>query len=504
MKCVLVSWLGRTDLRAVTESAQVGLGPIAQALDTGRFARLELLCDYQPREAAAYLDWLRARTETRIEVHPVELPSPTDFEAIYRHARALVDRVVAEGDTDVEHLTFHLSPGTPAMAAVWIILAKTRVPAELIESSRQHGVQTVSIPFQLSADFLPDLLRRPDAELTRLTAGLPPAAPAFDAIIHQSPIMQRVVARARRVALRRIPVLIEGESGTGKELFARAIHQAGPRSDRPMITVNCGAIAPELIESELFGHEKGAFTGAVGPRQGVFEAADAGTLFLDEIGELPKAAQVRFLRALQEGEITRVGATAPKRVDVRIIAATNRSLAQEVAAGRFREDLFYRLAVAVITLPPLRERDGDAALLLERLLDQVNRESATEPGFQPKQLSIAARRLLLDHPWPGNVRELLNTLRRAAVWTTGDIIDTDDARDALLPAPVAHPSQDAVLGQDIRQGIDLNGIIAQVARYYLEQAMQHTAGNKTRAARLLGFSNPTRLTNWLHKHGVEP
>jgi transcriptional regulator with PAS, ATPase and Fis domain len=202
--------------------------------------------------------------------------------------------------------------------------------------------------------------------------------------------MQRVVARARRVAPRRIPVLIEGESGTGKELFARAIHQAGPHSERPMITVNCGAIAPELIESELFGFEKGAFTGAVGPRQGVFEAADTGTLFLDEIGELPKAAQIRFLRALQEGEITRVGATTPKRIDVRIIAATNRSLTREVAAGRFREDLFYRLAVAVITLPPLRERDGDARLLLDRLLDQVNRESATEPGPFLKEVAQAA------------------------------------------------------------------------------------------------------------------
>ena len=504
MNRILLCWLGRTDLRAVDEQDRVGIGPIAQALATGRFARLELLCDYPPAEVEPYLDWLRARTDAHIQPHPVTLPSPTDFEAIYRHARALTDQILVDGSITPEHLTFHLSPGTPAMAAVWIILAKTRVPAELIESSKEHGVQTVSIPFQLSADFLPDLLRRPDAELTRLTAGLPPAAPAFDAIIHRSPVMQRVVARARRVAPRRIPVLIEGESGTGKELFARAIHQAGPRSDRPMITVNCGAIAPELIESELFGHEKGAFTGAVGPRQGVFEATNTGTLFLDEIGELPKAAQVRFLRALQEGEITRVGATATKRVDVRIIAATNRSLTQEVAAGRFREELFYRLAVAVITLPPLRERDGDAALLLDRLLHQVNRESATEPGFSPKRLSIEARRLLLAHPWPGNVRELLNTLRRAAVWTPGDIIDTDDAREALLPAPAAQPGQDPLLGQDIRQGIDLNGIIDQVARHYLEQAMQHTAGNKTRAAKLLGFSNPTTLTNWLRRHGVEP
>ena len=270
------------------------------------------------------------------------------------------------------------------MAAVWIILAKTRFPAELIESSKEHGVRTASVPFDIAADFLPDLLARPDRELERLAAGLPPEAPEFSAIVHRSPVMQRVIARARRVAPRSIPVLIEGESGTGKELLARAIHQASPRRDRPFVTVNCGAIAPDLVESELFGHEKGAFTGAGAQRRGYFEAAHTGTLFLDEIGELPKPAQVKLLRALQEGEVTRVGATAPTRVDVRILAATNRTLAAEVAAGRFREDLFYRLAVAVIDLPPLREREGDAGLLLDRLLDQVNRESGTEPGYSQR------------------------------------------------------------------------------------------------------------------------
>jgi transcriptional regulator with GAF, ATPase, and Fis domain len=503
MKRILLSWLGRTDLRAVSDSDQVGIGPIAQAVQTRRFARLELLCDCPSDAAETYIDWLRAQSETRIIPHPVTLPSPTDFDAIYRNARAIAAQAAAGGGA-AELLTFHLSPGTPAMAAVWIILAKTRFPAELIESSIQHGVRTVSVPFQIAADFLPDLLRRPDAELTRLTSGLPPAAPAFDAIIHRSPVMERVVARARRVALRSIPVLIEGESGTGKELLAHAIHQSSHRRDRPMITVNCGAIAPELIESELFGHEKGAFTGAVGARKGVFEAADSGTLFLDEIGELPKPAQVRFLRALQEGEVTRVGATEPIQVDVRIIAATNRSLTTEVSAGRFREDLFYRLAVAVIALPPLRERDGDTALLLDRLLDQVNRESAAEPGFEPKIFSVAARNLLLEHLWPGNVREMLNTLRRAAVWTPGPVIDVDDARDALLPCREGDNGRDPVLSQDVRQGIDLNQIIDRVARHYLEQAMQISGGNKTRAAKLLGFGNPTTLTNWLKKHGVEP
>jgi sigma54-dependent transcription regulator len=223
----LVSWLGQTDLRAVTESAQIGVGPIAQALRTGRFSRLELLCDCPPKEADAYLDWLQPQTEARIVPHQITLPSPTDFDAIYRQARAIAAQAAADANSEADRLTFHLSPGTPAMAAVWIILAKTRFPAELIESSIQHGVRTVSVPFQISADFIPDLLQRPDIELTRLTAGLPPAAPAFDAILHQSQVMQRVVARARRVALRSIPVLIEGESGTGRGLVLslRLFHQ---------------------------------------------------------------------------------------------------------------------------------------------------------------------------------------------------------------------------------------------------------------------------------------
>ncbi len=327
MGTILVSWLGRTDLRAVTETQQVGLGPVAQALQTGRFSRLELLCDYAQDEAAPYLAWLKAQSPTPVTAHFVSLESPTDFGAIYRHAREVVAQVVA-GQEKGGGLAFHLSPGTPAMAAVWIILAKTRFPAELIESSIQYGVRTASVPFDISADFLPDLLQRPDRELERLAAGLPPDAPEFSAIVHRSPVMQRVIARARRVAPRSIPVLIEGESGTGKELLARAIHQASPRRERPFVTVNCGAIAPELVESELFGHEKGAFTGAASARKGYFEAAHAGTLFLDEIGELPRPAQVKLLRALQEGEVTRVGATAPTPVDARILAATNRSLSR--------------------------------------------------------------------------------------------------------------------------------------------------------------------------------
>ncbi|MCB0266468.1 MAG: sigma-54 factor interaction domain-containing protein, partial [Calditrichaeota bacterium] len=211
-------------------------------------------------------------------------------------------------------------------------------------------------------------------------------APEFSDIIHRSPVMRRVIERAQKVAPRSVPILIEGESGTGKEMLARAIHRASPRRDNPFIAVNCGAISKELAESEFFGHKKGAFTGADSDRIGYFKAADGGTLFLDEIGELSLELQVKLLRVLQEQQVVRVGTAKAEPVDVRIIAATNRTLADEVVAKRFRDDLFYRIAVALIKLPPLRIRKGDFTLLVDHLLNRFNAESAADPAWEKKGL----------------------------------------------------------------------------------------------------------------------
>jgi transcriptional regulator with PAS, ATPase and Fis domain len=312
--------------------------------------------------------------------------------------------------------------------------------------------------------------------------------------------MQRLITRARRVAAHAVPVLIEGESGTGKELLARAIHRASPRRDRELIAVNCGAIAPELVESELFGHEKGAFTGATSPRGGYFEAAHGGTLFLDEVGELPAPVQVKLLRSLQEGAIVRVGATHPRKVDVRVVAATNRTLTDEIAAGRFREDLFYRLAVAVLKVPALRDRPGDLGLLIDSLWDTISRDDGGLPRAQPKKLSAGARNALLGHSWPGNVRELVNTLRRAAIWSEGPTITADEAREALLPAPSGRRSD--VLDRPLGSDLDLPALLGDVARHYLARAVQEAHGNKTRAAELVGLPSYQTLTNWLDKYEV--
>ena len=225
MKSLLISWIGRTDLRAVTESETIGLGPLVQAVRVLTFDEVVLLCDYPVAEAKTYIAWLRTHRELPVILKPVTLTSPTDFADIYEAAVGVIRETLAAHGQDTR-LTFHLSRGTPAMAAVWILLAKTLFPATLIESSREHGVKIAEVPFDISAEFIPSLIRRRDERLEQLTAGLPPDAPEFESIIHRSPVMQRLIARARLVAPRSVPVLIEGESGTGKELLARAIHRA--------------------------------------------------------------------------------------------------------------------------------------------------------------------------------------------------------------------------------------------------------------------------------------
>lgn len=492
---ILVSWIGNTDLRAAEGAVDLGMGPIVNALTSESYEAVHLLSDYDKNRTRSYVRWLATQVNVPATSHLFALSSPTNLEEIYRAA----DSVLSEVPTKV--LTLHLSPGTPAMAAIWILLAKTRYPARLIESSRGRGTKEVRIPFDLSAEFLPGADKQADDALTRLMQGLPPEAPAFSSIVHRCDSMKRAVAMAHRLALRDVSVLLQGESGTGKELFARAIHQASARSGKPFVAVNCGAIPQELIDAELFGHEKGAFTGAATARAGYFESADGGTLFLDEVGELPLPSQVRLLRVLQEREVTRIGGTKPRALDLRIIAATNRVLPEDIRRGRFREDLYHRLAVGVLVLPPLREREGDINLLVDSMLQQINADAARQPGYKHKKLDSGARNLLLRQAWPGNIRELHNALVRASIWAAGDRIASQDVAEAL--AVNAPATTNTILGRSLEGSVSLPDIMAEVARHYLQRGVVQAQGNKSEAARLLGLGSYQTLSNWLEKYGVK-
>lgn len=490
-----------TDLRASRGELRDGMGPIANAATKRDFDEIHLLSDHKAAESQAFAKWLAKTSSVKAKVWRITLSGPTRFDEIYEGATGVLQEL--ESDNIERHRTFHVSPGTPAMAAVWVLLAKTKFPAELIESSPEEGVRTISLPFEIAADYVPKRDIENDEEIQRLTQGLPPEVPEFTAIIHRCQEMKTAIAQARRVAVEDVPLLIQGESGTGKELFARAIHASGPRRDGPFIEVNSGAIPAELVESELFGHKKGAFTGATESKTGYLESAHGGTLFLDEIGELPLPAQVKLLRALQEKKVTRVGETKANKVDFRVIAATNRILLDEVDSERFREDLFHRLAVGVLNLPPLRERPNDINLLIDHFLERINADREKTPGWEHKKLSPGARNLLNQHPWPGNIRELSNTLCRAAIWSGGSTIGTQQIRNALFPVKRQLPGYDSILNRNLGNDLDLPGLIGEVARHYLLRAYEEAEGNKSAACKLVGLPNYQTFTNWMKKYGVK-
>jgi transcriptional regulator with GAF, ATPase, and Fis domain len=313
----------------------------------------------------------------------------------------------------------------------------------------------------------------------------------FDNIVGESDAMRAVLRKVRQVAGVETTVLLTGETGTGKELVARALHDASPRQHRPLIKINCGAIPHGVVESELFGHEKGAFTGALERRIGRFELADKGTLFMDEVGELPLETQVKLLRVLQEQEFERVGSTRPMKVDVRLIAATNRDVEREVAEGRFRSDLFYRLNVFPIRLPPLRERPGDIPLLAAHFLAHFQRKLA-----KPLR-SVDARSMdqLQRYPWPGNIRELQNVLERACVLATGPVVSLGETLRAVPGATPAGGSP--AVAPPVQKLEDSE-------RAHIRRALALASGRvhgPSGAAEMLGI-NPSTLRSRMQKLGI--
>ena len=306
----------------------------------------------------------------------------------------------------------------------------------------------------------------------------------FGEIVGTSPPMQQVFRKVEKIAVTDISVLITGETGTGKELIAREIHRRSPRAGKPFVTINCGAIPENLLESELFGHVKGSFTGAVANKQGKFQAADGGTLFLDEIGEMPIELQVKILRALQERVVYRVGDTRPETCDIRIVAATNRELEKEIAAGRFREDLYYRLNVVNVELPPLRQRGEDVLVIARYLLSRYSREY----DVKVKGLSPNAAVAIRKHAWPGNIRELENRIKKAIVLCDSSVIGPDDL---------------GLTGDVLPQILTLSEAKDKFQRDYINEILALNNGNRTKTARDLGV-DPRTVFRHLEKESGEP
>ena len=305
----------------------------------------------------------------------------------------------------------------------------------------------------------------------------------FSNILGKSAAMQSLFQLIETIAPTTSTVLLSGESGTGKELVARAIHFNSPRKDRPFVAVNCGALPETLLESELFGHMKGSFTGADSNRKGLVEIADKGTIFLDEIGEMSPMMQVKLLRVLQERKFRRVGGSEEIDADIRVIAATNRDLTQMVEEGKFREDLFYRINVIPVHLPPLREREGDITLLAEHFVARFSQAM----GKSVRAIADDARDLLEAHPWPGNIRELENAMERAVALERSDVIETRSLPAAVMPGGARRAGQAQGLPQ-LPQGFDLEQHVQEIEREYIAEALRRADGVKMKAADLLGMS----------------
>lgn len=522
-KKIIVSWIGHTDLRAMapaqTQSLQDqivkiahhinppdgGMGPVKTMLEQISYDEAYLLSDYPDKVNNAYLKWLGHSAH----IIQAQIDNPTDYKEVFVKADHATAQIISQQHSSYV-LIFLLSPGTPTMAAIWILLGKTKYhPAKFFQTFEGKAQET-DIPFDVTVDYVPELLKGSDRIFQHLAAQSPQDIEGFEDIIGDSQAIRFAVGRAQKAAIRDVPVLLMGESGTGKEMFARAIHASSRRKDNPFKVLNCAAIPKELLESQLFGHKKGSFTGATDDFDGLFKQAHGGTLFLDEIGECDPDIQAKLLRVLQpplnQGPCYRefypVGGKDSEHADVRVIAATNRNLVEAIENNDFREDLYYRLAVISIKLPPLRERKSDIPRLAKSILDRINRDfERQDPTYKHKNISNITNAFVKKHPWPGNVRQLYNTLLQAAVMSDNEIIEPDEIISVLTDMP-DHKKIPDVLNHPLGDDFNLEKHLESIQVHYLQRAMEESGGVKTKAANLLGLKNYQTLDAQLKRLNV--
>lgn len=440
------------------------------------------------RKAIEYLN-----KDIKVSVMQVPLKDPTSYEQILTGIRSFLPKIIDE----CKDASFDISvaSGTPQMHSCWLLLsASGEIPSKVV-NIRPLRFVTNELPLinetDLSNRIFPQVraeavMKSTDAEVSFLD---PREAQSRLGIVGDHSSVLKALETSALLAESQAPVLILGETGTGKELFARYIHELSGRAENPFVAINCAAIPEDLLESILFGHKKGAFTGAMLDQVGKFDVADGGTLFLDEIGELPLPAQAKLLRVLQDGMVEPLGHRKPHKVNVRLVSATNKKLRQLVKKGRFREDLFFRLNVGEIILPSLRERRSDIPKLALQALDRLNQSLKN-----PKRLTSDALSRLQTHNWEGNVRDLQNVIERSVRLCRADVLDADDL---LITDPITYSDPFDTL-PDPYEGFSLESFLGSARKQMILRALEIADGNQSRAARLLGIS-PQAVHKFLQK-----
>lgn len=517
-------------------------GPVLTLLAERSFAAVHIFTTPNtiPNAQQLQREITKRSGHVRTWIHNLDVPDPTDYESLFLHMSVRCREILAEYQDRQTVCYIATASGTPQMQTIWFLLAQSgMVPAKLLKITPPRFLrpqQKAVSEIRLSMEAFPritlpssDMLEIAATYLRKekLEAERDERVREFSGIemIGRSPALKRVMDTVRAAARYDSAVLIQGETGTGKELVARAIHFNSGRQAEPLLVVNCAAIPETLVESELFGHEKGAFTGATQQKKGKFELADGGTIFLDEIGDMPLPAQAKILRVVQDKTIMRVGGDKTLPADVRIIAATNRNLAAFIAEGKFRADLFYRLKVIDIAMPALRERNEDIPLLVAYFLERHNHRY-----HQQKQLSREAMRRILEYLWPGNIRELQNAIERAFVLSEGNVIKDADLPPEILTShsPPLEANRDQfrstqTLSPDTPgervpstqtsaadagvipippEGLDLDARLLDMERAAFEEAMRRKDGNREAAARLLGVKPHTFRKRAKEKFGL--
>ncbi len=464
-------------------------GPILSLLEKRDFNRVYLFCT-----GAEYIERARSVEEIKKESDPsvifkyitLDLVSPVDYQEIYSKLRAAVDRIMESIGHEKPEISILLDPGTPQMQTVWFLLVRGGyLNAKLLQGvpPKFAGGAYMVREVVLNEDMMPEIKIFFEGKGDEVKSWF--VSETERKIVGDSPVFKEVLDKALNFARYDISILLQGETGSGKGLLARLIHERSKRASRPFVIVDCAAVSSALIESELFGHKKGAFTGAESERLGKFRAADGGTIFLDEIGELPLDLQPKLLRVLEEKKFHPLGSDKEVTVDVRVIAATNKNLEKLVEEGRFRRDLFERLNQVTLTIPPLRERKEDIPLLIKAFVDEWNRKYGENKGLSERTIEY-----LVDYPWPGNVRELYNVV--TALCASGH---SAEIGPKLLPQKILsyfeEPRSVSTLKVEIPEdGLNLKAFLYQVEKDFYEAALRKAGGNKERAAALLGLNPP--------------